>query len=600
MPQFAAAFPISHGVRSKTLTSSPARLPTFDRRSTSLLSSSLLSTTTRKRRHRIHQWRTKSCLFSSTPKSNTANNSSSGGNKNILHGGKTLHTKQILFPEIYLSGIHHPHSSMEHDPIPLFAAIQSLVQSLDKIIAASSSHATMDQTTEEQTMLLTHLDGTKILRIEQSISAVHSVDPLCWLHAQKTPIQNLRRKLSGESLPVIYFGDAEGQVEAAVIGKASPSYSDSWDPFVGKRIWDDDEIGNDGAFFGEDFGGKEGQRHSMFKESDLPPRARVYGGSRFDWKFYQQKRRNRQNRPQQQERQQKINEDDQLHENNNIDSDDWDGFGGERGGYWMLPAVELRREVRGMSATSDGNPTNDHGSSGNGVTRTLTLAIHLHNLAPIRPLDQNQLRQYTHRMGWYDAATRTLRILQELSDQLSPPMPCTTLPPVLTRSESTGKGGESGNGDGDPGYIFERGVTEALRRINPNSNAEYTTTLGLDHSLHDGENRSLRKVVLARKVDLNLASSVSGLDVLMKLKFGGHIGHIFYLNPGADEADDFLQESDGMIYSREFLGCTPERLFRVKGQDDVRTVRFAEGWEYSCECVFFYDQSHDVSSPDIR
>jgi hypothetical protein len=289
---------------------------------------------------------------------------------------------------------------MEDDSIPLFAAIQSLIQSLDKIIAASSSYATMDETTEEQTMLLTHLDGTTILRIEQSVSAVHSVDPLCWLHAQKTPIQNLRRKLSGEPLPVIYFGDAEGQVEAAVIGNVSPSYSDSWDPFVGKRIWDDDEIGNDGAFFGEDPGGREGQRHSMFKESDLPPRARVYGGSRFDWKFYQQKMRNRQNRQQQQEQQQKLNEDDHLLENNNnIDSDDWDGFGGERGGYWMLPAVELRREMRGMSATSDGNPINDHGSSGNEGTRTLTLAIHLHNLAPIRSLDQNQLRQYTHRMG---------------------------------------------------------------------------------------------------------------------------------------------------------------------------------------------------------
>jgi hypothetical protein len=72
------------------------------------------------------------------------------------------------------------------------------------------------------------------------------------------------------------------------------------------------------------------------------------------------------------------------------------------------------------------------------------------------------------------------------------------------------------------------------------------------------------------------------------------------LNPGADEADDFLQESDGMIYSREFLGCTPERLFRVKGQNHIRTVRFAEGWKYSYECVFFYGQSHNFLSSDFR
>ena len=82
---------------------------------------------------------------------------------------------------------------------------------------------------------------------------------------------------------------------------------------------------------------------------------------------------------------------------------------------------------------------------------------------------------------------------------------------------------------------------------------------------------SLRKVVLARKVDLNLGASVSGLDVLMKLKFGGHIGHIFYMNPGEDELES-SSNIDGMICSREFLGCTPERLFRVKEQGSARTV----------------------------
>jgi hypothetical protein len=441
----------------------------------------------------------------------------------ILRGGKTLSSKQILFPEVHLSGLNHPTSFLEEDRIPLFAAIQFLIKSLEKIISASSKHLTSEELTNEETTLLAHLDDTTILRIEESISAVHSVDPLCWLHGQKSSIRNLRRKLSssGDTLPVIYFGDAEGQVEASIIGKVSPSYSDSWDPFVGKRIWDNEsDIGNDGQ-------AQQQQQHSMFKESDLPPRARVYGGSRFDWKFYQDKIKKQQYMQQQ-------------------DADDWDGFGGDRGGFWILPAVELRRESVHLPTEPGNNCTNDN--TGNGCTRRLTFAIHLHNLEPSRSLDHN-----SYRVGWHDAAKRTLSILLELSDQLSPPVPCTTLPPVLTRSESTGKDTESGGGD--PGNAFERGVTEALRQI---TGSDVDT--------------ALRKVVLARKVDLSLGSSVSGLDVLMKLKFGGHIGHIFYLNPGDDEAANSSQFNNGLICSREFLGCTPERLFRVKGQDGARTV----------------------------
>jgi hypothetical protein len=37
------------------------------------------------------------------------------------------------------------------------------------------------------------------------------------------------------ALPVIYFRDTEGHDNAVVLGKATPSYSDS---FEGKRIWD--------------------------------------------------------------------------------------------------------------------------------------------------------------------------------------------------------------------------------------------------------------------------------------------------------------------------------------------------------------------------
>ena len=74
--------------------------------------------------------------------------------------------------------------------------------------------------------------------------------------------------------------------------------------------------------------GKGEEKSGMFKESELPVGARVYGGSRFDWEYYQTRTRMQ----------------DESSEEEHSERDDWDGFGGDRGGYWMLPAVELRRE----------------------------------------------------------------------------------------------------------------------------------------------------------------------------------------------------------------------------------------------------------------
>jgi hypothetical protein len=192
---------------------------------------------------------------------------STGGNNpnSILNGGKTLSTKQILFPEM------HFYPTQEEEPIPFFAALQSLILTLEKIMSASSSYNTNNPSSDEQQTLLTQLDHTSILRIEQSLTSV-DIDPLCWLHGQQSSLRTLRHLLHAP-LPVLYFADAEGQVEAAAIGQ-STSFSDSWDPFMGKRIWDEDD----------------GRRHFM-KERDLPPRSRIYGGSRFDSSYYSEKRK---------------------------------------------------------------------------------------------------------------------------------------------------------------------------------------------------------------------------------------------------------------------------------------------------------------------
>ncbi|KAL9185802.1 hypothetical protein ACHAXT_003579 [Thalassiosira profunda] len=427
-----------------------------------------------------------------------------------LYGGKTLSAKQVLSPELYFGpGAPLPpsESDAQGETVPFSCGLQLLVRSIESILAVDTSSG--------DASILDHLDGTSILRIEQKISAVHSVDPLCWLHAQQRAVDNLRRKLQSspgptngdETLPVIYFGDAEGHVEAAALGKASPAYSDTWDPFSGKRIWDDI---NGNTVNGD----AERTPHHMFKESELPMGARVYGGSRFDWEHYHRKMQK------------------DPYSNEGSGSDDWDGFGGDGGGFWILPAVELRRETVAIGDSAAG-------------TKSVTLAVHLHNLSPPSFAGHGEGRQEHHRQGWKSAASHVMSILRELSDQLSPAVPCTTLPPVLTRKESSGKG----EGGEDLGLSFERGVTEALNQIQSNK---------------DSSPNDLRKVVLARKVDLNLGASVRGLDVLMRMKFGGHIGHLFYMNPGERES--------GMPRNREFLGCTPERLFRVNGFGHDRMV----------------------------
>ena len=464
----------------------------------------------------------KASLFANKGSEHNINSSSSSSSS--INGGKTLSTKEILNHEIYLSqtATASPLLTLnEVEPVPLFSGLRLLIKSLESILETSADTASSDSGES----ILNHLDATTILRIEQPITGVHSIDPLCWIHAQQHMINNLRYKMRQQTkssknedntLPVIYFGDAEGHVEAAAVGKASPSYSDSWDPFIGKRIWD--------SVNGKSNGGSDNQDDSqvphMFKESELPPKARVYGGSRFDWQHYQNKMY------------------DDI--NSSGKKDDWDGFGGDRGGYWILPAVELRRETVELKEQDTG-----------GAKKIVTLAVHLHNLSPTSLLahhGQDQIQQ--HRQGWRNAASHTLSILRELSDKLSPPVPCTTLPPVITRSD-------------DDDVSFECGVTEALRQINldeVNGNAKT-------------DKERMRKVVLARKVDLNLGASVSGLDILMRMKFGGHIGHLFYLNPGEDNGDAMPMNSDqAQIRNREFLGCTPERLFKVNGYKHDRMV----------------------------
>jgi hypothetical protein len=70
--------------------------------------------------------------------------------------------------------------------------------------------------------------------------------------------------------------------------------------------------------------------------------------------------------------------------------------------------------------------------------QTLTLSVHLHNLAPAPRGGPVPRRRADRRRGWRAAAARVLPVLRRLTADLSPAAPPTALPPVLSRSEADG------------------------------------------------------------------------------------------------------------------------------------------------------------------
>lgn len=189
-------------------------------------------------------------------------------------------------------------------------------------------------------------------------------------------------------------------------------------------------------------------------------------------------------------------------------SEEWSEFGN---GLWILPAVELRQ----TSQSQDQQFNEDFSSTRLERHTQTTIAVHL---------------SFHDTKSLQNAARDILKILSRLSDGVSDAVAPTTLPPVISRESSYGP-----NLDGQE--IYETGVAAALQEF---------------------QNDALEKVVLARRMDLKFdpCAELRGLDMLRKWKFGGHEGgHLIYLNPGI--SDDFEQ------VQREFVGCTPERLFQI-------------------------------------
>jgi hypothetical protein len=319
------------------------------------------------------------------------------------------------------------------------------------------------------------------IRVEQAIS--HPVDPLCWLHANvESPKNRSMKQYQKVNDPVVlYMANAEKTMEAGIYG-STHTIHDLDDP----ASWD--------------------------LVQNLPMGTRIYGGSRFDKTLHP-----------------------------DMVGEEWRDFGQE---LWFLPAIELRRE-KSFNFAED-NDDNDNGNdhfdhkekenieSGNDVSMSsdeiqnqtnendtvlnleTILSVNLHFTSP------SELIQ---------SAKKVLLLLNNLSERISPPLPNTTLPPILSR-------GYNNNAQ----EIFEKGVNSALDIF------QYS---------QDTADDTLEKVVLARRCDLTFGTEVAGLDIMMKIKFGGSIGgHLFYMN-------------SGIHTGKEFFGCAPERLFQVRGYDKM-------------------------------
>ncbi len=269
----------------------------------------------------------------------------------------------------------------------------------------------------------------------------------------------------------------------------------------------------------------------------LPDRARVYGGSRFDTETEP--------------------------------SDEWKSFSK---GFWMLPAVELRREQLSESTKTKGKELSDK------LAFTTTLATHIVS-------DGN---------GDFAASARhVLSILEGLTDIASPAIPPTKIPPILSRSstyhrrirkQSVSAMLSSGNSttqeiksstflSEDAQEVYERGVAAAVNEFSRTRNGQISSLRDKNSTIVDSainlmgtnsEQAVLEKVVLARRLDLQFDPSaednIQALEIIKKWKYASRPGgHLMYICPNIN--GDY-----------EFFGCTPERLFQVVSWPDANST----------------------------
>jgi 2-succinyl-5-enolpyruvyl-6-hydroxy-3-cyclohexene-1-carboxylate synthase len=406
----------------------------------------------------------------------------------IAEGRALLSPNHLLYPETF-----RKFDAPLQSSLPLFEALRIMKQSLTTFLTEANNLQPSPCWASQSSSS----SKPAVLRIEQKIS--HNVEPLCWLQAQ---IDSSQPFVTAIDHPALYMETAEETFETAVFGSSRT--------FRGR-------LEEDAAWWGQ-----------------LPNRARVYGGSRFD----------AETEP----------------------SEEWKSFSR---GFWMLPAVELRREKEINSINSE----REDKAGTSTFTTTTTLATHL-----VADDDGDFVASARH----------VLSILEGLTDTSTPAIPPTKIPPIVSRSSTyhrrikkkhasailsspnatTTEIESSTLSSQDAQEVYERGVAAAVkefsrtkrRQIGDLGNTNYTSPDSITNSDNPvGDDNSdpalLEKVVLARRLDLQFDSSaqdnIRALDILRKWKYASRPGgHLIYICPNIK--GDY-----------EFFGCTPERLFQV-------------------------------------
>ena len=365
------------------------------------------------------------------------------------------------------------------EPLSFPVALEKLTRSIEEIISLASSSETSPNHNETSKILLLNrilgcgfldntMDPSSISSSKQNYYTIQINQKLSHKVDGLCWLHANEKMVRSLSPPMIYFEKAEHDFESATIGSAL-TITDFNDDYYWNLI--------DG----------------------LPDGSGVYGGKRFDVEGEA--------------------------------SEEWKQFGKE---MWILPSIELRSETMGASPhdtvlpfmNGDSHDATNHSVNGDSVlkpshnqkaTMTTNLMIHLHFDSIDSLLEQ---------------AHAVLHLLQRLTSTVSPKVPSTTLPPILTRGYNN-----------DAQETFENGVNEAIRMFESKQSSTDRET-------------PLEKVVLARRADLHFGAELNGLDIMKKLKFGGTGGHLYYLNPG-------------YLSGQEFLGCSPEQLFQVRNVDRI-------------------------------
>ena len=490
----------------------------------------------------------------------------------------------------------HPHyySNGYDRTLTLHNTIRLFQECLQKIIQASTDN---EEEAEQDSMVTTtlhrassmshdyqnHTPEETILRIEHQLSTPHRIDPLAWLRRQQ------QQTSTTTTLPLFYLRSSSSHSPHSPSISSSSSSTSSLEETTEVATMGAVRIMYDTHELLQRYYNYNNSSDSDTNTIHVPTHCQWYGGARFDPLG---------NHTTGTTTMTSGVEDDNVNEWSDFDHVDHSSTGrttlssssSSGTAYWMLPAIELLVTQR---VNPNDSPTNNNHPS---TLTVATLAIHL-----VATKETNY--------DWKVAAQEVLSMLNQINAECANQIPPTTLPPILERGNSKkarpNKNSrhrhhhEDDNNNNveyrkDDQELYEEAVAQALKELQPPTQPQNTpriddvfhneTLMGWQNAETSINNtgmasnmessnpsrtelphNSLEKVVLARKQCLHFGTTLTALDVIRRWKYGGHEGgHLFYLRPGRTISSGSSSSYNDYKHS-EFFGCTPERLFSVKG-----------------------------------